>query len=271
MNSHIDFRTLPANVPSICIPRVFSNIDEKRIRRVIGELNLGDIDRVDIISSKPLDKGEKFNRVFIHFARWNKNENANISRERLINGKEIKIIYDDPWFWKVSAYREQQTSAHRPSKTESTKKVSITFDSDEESRPKSERFPRQEHIQSSYSPQRSREPINSESQQPRRGEHSKSERFPRQEHIHRSYSPQRSREPINSESQPPRRGEHPKSYYDEHKRVNSGEFPMPVPRRRVVVPKLIIPEQGSCANLNEVQRSRENVKVEELEPGEICE
>ena len=234
MNSHIDFRTLPANVPSICIPRVFSNIDEKRIRRVIGELNLGDIDRVDIISSKPLDKGEKFNRVFIHFARWNKNENANISRERLINGKEIKIIYDDPWFWKVSAYREQQTSAHRPSKTESTKKVSITFDSDEESRPKSERFPRQEHIQSSY-------------------------------------SPQRSREPINSESQPPRRGEHPKSYYDEHKRVNSGEFPMPVPRRRVVVPKLIIPEQGSSANLNEVQRSRENVKVEELEPGEICE
>ena len=26
-------------------------------------------------------------------------------RGRLLNGKDIKIIYDEPWFWKVSAYR----------------------------------------------------------------------------------------------------------------------------------------------------------------------
>lgn len=126
MSTQIDFRTLPANVPSLCIPRVFSNIDEKRIRRVLAELNLGDIKQVDIVGSKGQ---EKFNRVFIHFNKWNSNANADIARERLINGKDIKIIYDDPWFWKVSAYREQ--TPHRRPAVKVAKKVSMTFDSDE--------------------------------------------------------------------------------------------------------------------------------------------
>ena len=104
-NNVIDFRTIPANVPSICIPRVFVNINEARIRKTIDELNMGIVDRIDVVS-KSTEKGEKFNRVFIHFKKWNDEGNAVIARERLLNGKEIKIIYDDPWFWKVSAYRE---------------------------------------------------------------------------------------------------------------------------------------------------------------------
>jgi hypothetical protein len=132
MTTQIDFRTLPANVPSLCIPRVYSNIDEARIRRVFDELDMGDIQRVDVIG-KTNDKGDKFNRVFVHFKQWNASENANIARERLINGKEIKILYDDPWFWKVSAYREpvrpsgaKQSHVRRPQK-----KASIQIDSDD--------------------------------------------------------------------------------------------------------------------------------------------
>ena len=138
MTTQIDFRTLPANVPSLCIPRVYSNIDEARIRRVFDELDMGDIQRIDVIS-KTNDKGDKFNRVFVHFKQWNASENANIARERLINGKEIKILYDDPWFWKVSAYREpvrpsgakQSHSAHRPQK-----KAIIQIDSDDAPAPR---------------------------------------------------------------------------------------------------------------------------------------
>lgn len=69
------------------------------------DLDIGVIDRIDIVP-KTTEKGEKFNRVFIHFKKWLDNENATNSRERLLNGKEIKVIYDDPWFWKVSALRE---------------------------------------------------------------------------------------------------------------------------------------------------------------------
>ena len=113
--SHIDFRTLPANVPVLCIPRVFANIGEARIRRIFDDLNMGHIERVDIISNSQRgdigqkgDKCQKFNRVFVHFRRWNNSENACIARERLLNGKEIKVIYDDPWFWKIVAYKERQ-------------------------------------------------------------------------------------------------------------------------------------------------------------------
>jgi hypothetical protein len=97
--------TQPAHLPSLCIPRVFSNVTENHIRSIFDQLELGEIFRIDVIS-KSTDKGEKFNRVFIHFKQWYSNENADMALERLLNGKEIKIVYDDPWFWKVSAYRE---------------------------------------------------------------------------------------------------------------------------------------------------------------------
>jgi hypothetical protein len=131
--SAIDFRTLPTNVPVMCIPRVFPNIDEKRIRRIFDELNMGQIERVDIIG-KSTEKGEKFNRVFVHFRRWFSNANADTARERLINGKEIKIIYDEPWFWKVSAYRETE-KPQRAFPPAQKRPPTLQFDDDEAQKP----------------------------------------------------------------------------------------------------------------------------------------
>jgi hypothetical protein len=134
MSSQIDFKTLPANVPVMCISRVYPNITESRIRRIFDELDMGIIDRIDMVS-KENEKGEKFNRIFIHFQRWNDTENGRISRERLLNGKEIKIIYDDPWFWKVSAYRkpEHKPNSHQQHKPQQQRaKPTIQFDSDDE-------------------------------------------------------------------------------------------------------------------------------------------
>ena len=135
MSTQIDFRTLPANVPVLCIPRVYQNISESRIRKIFDDLNMGILERIDIVSkysakpgAVPSDKGEKFNRVFVHFRRWNDTENSRVARERLLNGKEIKIIYDDPWFWKISAYRETE----RKQCAEQPRKATLQFDSDEE-------------------------------------------------------------------------------------------------------------------------------------------
>jgi hypothetical protein len=131
MTTAIDFRTMPANVPSLCIPRVFPNIDERRIRHVFDALEMGEIAKVDIVR-KTTEKGEKFNRVFIHWKRWNDGGNADLARERLLNGKEIKIIYDDPWFWKVSAYREPPSRAVSTIPRESKNKIPrLQLDSDE--------------------------------------------------------------------------------------------------------------------------------------------
>ena len=128
--SAIDFRTLPSNVPVMCIPRVFPNIDERRIRRIFDELNMGEIERIDIIG-KSTEKGEKFNRIFVHFRKWFSNSNADTARERLINGKEIKIIYDEPWFWKVSAYREQARPQQARQQLAAQKRPTLQFDDDE--------------------------------------------------------------------------------------------------------------------------------------------
>jgi hypothetical protein len=102
---------MSSNVPVLCIPRVYPNITESFIRNILDELNMGTLERVDIVR-KNTGKGEQFNRVFIHFRHWNDTENACIARERLLNGKEIKIIYDDPWFWKISAYKEPEHRRH---------------------------------------------------------------------------------------------------------------------------------------------------------------
>jgi len=94
---------------------VFKNITRERIVSTISELNLGFVTRVDMV---PSGAGDKFQRVFIHID-WNSSEVASRARTRLLTGKEIKIIYDDPWFWKISANR-------------ATKRVepSLVFDSD---------------------------------------------------------------------------------------------------------------------------------------------
>lgn len=86
--------------PSICVPRVFPNITWKRVKAVFEELGLGEVERVDMVN-KTNDKGEKFKRVFVHFKRWHKNDTANAVKAKLLSGDSVKVVYDDPWFWKV--------------------------------------------------------------------------------------------------------------------------------------------------------------------------
>jgi len=102
------------NVNTLVIPRVFKNIRENRIRGIINGLRIGEIDKIDMISRKG-ENGEEFNRVFIHMKMWyDNNPTAITAKERLAEGKEIKIVYDDPWFWKVTAYRKPNTSYKTP-------------------------------------------------------------------------------------------------------------------------------------------------------------
>jgi hypothetical protein len=114
---NFDLKNLAEDKPSLCIPRVFNNIDQARIRDIFNCLNIGSIKRIDVIERKN-EKGESFKRVFVHFEKWYWNAEACSARRKLIEGKEIKIVYDNPWFWKVSAYRESEKSSHNYVKKE---------------------------------------------------------------------------------------------------------------------------------------------------------
>ena len=109
----MELRYLAENQPSLCIPRVFMNINEDRIRHVLDQVGLGRIDHIDILVRKS-DKGDEYKRVFIHFSEWFWNKDAQAARTKLISGKEIKLVYDDPWFWKVSANNWQAPSVAKP-------------------------------------------------------------------------------------------------------------------------------------------------------------
>jgi hypothetical protein len=127
----VDVSVLPKNVPSLCIPRMFPNITKERILQVFGDLDICDIDHIDMIP-KTSPNGEKFQRVFIHMSQWKNNQQAVRARARVLEGKEIKIIYDDPWFWKVSANRSSpnQNAAVVPNNRNSTQKARVFMDLD---------------------------------------------------------------------------------------------------------------------------------------------
>jgi hypothetical protein len=96
------------NEPSICIPRVFKSTTRKDLYGVIERLNLGAVERIDMVP-KTNDRGESYYKVFIHFKKWNnKNTVALATRTKLLQGEEIKIVYNEPWFWKCTASRVEK-------------------------------------------------------------------------------------------------------------------------------------------------------------------
>ena len=105
--------TMSAKNLSLCIPRVFSNITWKQVKEVFeGLLGKGCVERVDLIS-KTGESGEQFGRVFVHLRYWPRTEQATSFRKQLIEGGQVKIVYDDPWFWKVSISRVAKPERNR--------------------------------------------------------------------------------------------------------------------------------------------------------------
>jgi len=99
-------------MPSVCIPRTFSDVTWRKVRdifeQVVGEKC---VERVDMVN-KINPRGKPYQCVFIHLKEWPNNDFALQIRERLINGEDIKIVYDEPWFWKCTASRTPKPVCH---------------------------------------------------------------------------------------------------------------------------------------------------------------
>ena len=101
--------TTASNPLSLCIPRVFANITEARIARcfalALGCDDSSFIDRIDMIKRGGKDGQPEFWRVFIHLHRYPESENGEYFQQQISEGKTVTIVYDDPWYWKVSMSR----------------------------------------------------------------------------------------------------------------------------------------------------------------------
>ena len=99
--------TLPLKNISLCIPRVSCNITKHDIEDIIKPLELGEIRNIEILTKKkePNNKKNQNSCVFIHFKKWFLTPNAIRAHSLLTNDKDIKVFYDEPWFWKIYIYK----------------------------------------------------------------------------------------------------------------------------------------------------------------------
>ena len=98
-------RDEPVTHPSICIPRTFTSIRGKPVKAAVfttmRDLKVGFIERIDVIH-KTDARGERYCTIYIHL-KWNMRDRlACETRQKLLDGNDVKIVYDDPWFWKCT-------------------------------------------------------------------------------------------------------------------------------------------------------------------------
>jgi hypothetical protein len=95
--------------PSICIPKVSKDISKKFIYNVFNNLQFGSIKNIDIVYYNK-SRNYNFTRVFIHFNKWYTDiPIIKKYQDRLLNGENLSIVYNDPWFWKLFLYQPSIT------------------------------------------------------------------------------------------------------------------------------------------------------------------
>jgi hypothetical protein len=96
---------------SICIPRVFNNINHRRIKSwfIQNLRSWGFVERVDVVPVFK-DGRQVHKRAYVHYAVGKFNIKAddgsgNKIIDALVGGDTIQVVYDDPWYWKLSLSR----------------------------------------------------------------------------------------------------------------------------------------------------------------------
>jgi hypothetical protein len=92
---------------SLCIARVFNNINYWRIKEVFIRMNWGFVERVDVVQLRG------FKRAYVHFeaGKWNVgNAEAMAALEAMKRCEPVHITYDDPWYWKLGISRSARAA-----------------------------------------------------------------------------------------------------------------------------------------------------------------
>ena len=96
---------MASDEPSICIPRVSPQVTIAQVTRAFARV-LGHecIERVDIVPWRGRGPDGP-RRVFVHLRAWPDEGDAQRMRQRLLEGKEVDLVYDDPWVWRCARSR----------------------------------------------------------------------------------------------------------------------------------------------------------------------
>ena len=164
--SSYNVQTISSEAPSICIPYVLDRVEKSTIHStfnfLFGEQN---IDRIDVVFREKPD-GEKFKRVFVHMRSWPKSAEAQSIRKRLLQGDEVLIMYDDPWYWKCSASRVEKPGSRQPEEKKpfifdpasNTRVTRFVTEQEPETRPRQRRMVLSEFIPRQVQQRQSQQP-----------------------------------------------------------------------------------------------------------------
>ena len=95
------------NIPSICIPRVHYKMNGDDVAQVFNELFAQDcVDHVDMVQREDRNTGYSFFVSYVHFKPITdidafQEGGGEIFLKKIEAEQEVKLIYRDPWFWKV--------------------------------------------------------------------------------------------------------------------------------------------------------------------------
>jgi hypothetical protein len=91
------------NTPlGVCIPRINSLIISKDDIKTTFQKTLGSnecIKKIVFINNRDTSN---FKKVYIYFNFWPNNEKSQYIRKQLLNNIQLKIIFNDPLFWRCS-------------------------------------------------------------------------------------------------------------------------------------------------------------------------
>ena len=86
---------------SLFVPHVYSNFTSAKVMEVFNGLHIGEVKSVDLVSKMGSDN-KHYNAVYVHFTTWYDTKVARDFQERLLDPKkEVKVMYDHPWYWIV--------------------------------------------------------------------------------------------------------------------------------------------------------------------------
>ena len=85
---------------SLYIPHVFVNITEERMIQSFQKRQIGKVNHVDFVAK--FGKGNKIHHAaYLHFDYWYDTKASQDMQSDLEIGKEVRMYYDDPWYWQI--------------------------------------------------------------------------------------------------------------------------------------------------------------------------
>lgn len=111
-NTSIAFNYLE-QIPHIYIPMLFLNITETKLRAIIAKLDIFTPNIISFEEKRDL-KNNKCNCVFITVKAWHQTTQGQQMRSKLLHDQEVKIVFDDPWYFICKRKHEEGDIAVSP-------------------------------------------------------------------------------------------------------------------------------------------------------------